>query len=54
MMTLGPAALAKEAPGFSLVHAFSGKFKTSIVRSDDGVMLKMVAFVSKALFFVTV
>jgi hypothetical protein len=53
MMTLGLAALAKGAPDVSFVHAFPGTVKTSIVRRDDGAILRMVDLVSKALFFVT-
>lgn len=53
MMTLGLAALAKEAPDVSFVHAFPGTVKTNIVRSGDGAILRIVDLVSRALFFVT-
>ncbi|KAJ0116824.1 hypothetical protein J7T55_009975 [Diaporthe amygdali] len=53
MMTLGLEALAKEAPEVSFIHAFPGKVKTDIIRSDDGAILRTVAVISKALFFVT-
>lgn len=53
MMTLGLAALAKEAPDVSFVHAFPGTVKTGIVRSDDGAILRIVDLISRALFFVT-
>ncbi|KAI7781074.1 hypothetical protein LA080_015194 [Diaporthe eres] len=53
MMTLGLETLAKEAPDVSFVHAFPGKVKTNIIRSDDGAILRTVALVSKALFLVT-
>lgn len=53
MMTLGLEMLAKEAPNVSFVHAFPGKVKTSIIRSDDSVVLRTAAPFFKALFFVT-
>ncbi|KAG8157775.1 hypothetical protein KVR01_012437 [Diaporthe batatas] len=53
MMTLGLAALAREAPTVSFVHAFPGTVKTNIIRSDDGAILRIVDFVSKTLFFMT-
>lgn len=53
MMTLGLEMLAKEAPNVSFVHAFPGKVKTSIIRSDDSVVLRTAALVFIALFFVT-
>lgn len=53
MMTLGLEALAKEAPDVSFVHAFPGTVKTNIIRSDDSVILRTVALVSKAFFFLT-
>lgn len=53
MMTLGLAALAREAPTVSFVHAFPGTVKTNIIRSGDGAILRVVVFVSKALFFMT-
>lgn len=53
MMTLGLEALANEAPDVSFVHAFPGKVKTNIIRSDDSAILKTVALVFKAMFFVT-
>ncbi|KAL1859645.1 hypothetical protein Daus18300_009510 [Diaporthe australafricana] len=53
MMTLGLEALAKEAPEVSFVHAFPGNVNTNIIRSGDGAILRTMAFVSKALWFVT-
>lgn len=53
MMTLGLEALAKEAPDVSFVHPFPGTVKTDIIRSGDGAILRTMAIVSKALFFVT-
>ncbi|KAI3395363.1 hypothetical protein diail_1419 [Diaporthe ilicicola] len=53
MMTLGLEALAKEAPEVSFIHAFPGKVKTDLIRSDDGAILRTVALFSKALFFLT-
>lgn len=53
MMTLGLEALAKEAPEVSFVHAFPGTVKTDIIRSGDGALLRTMALISKALFFVT-
>ena len=53
MMTLGLEALAKEAPDVSFVHVFPGTVKTDIIRNGDGAILRTVALVFKALFFVT-
>lgn len=53
MMTLGLETLAKEAPDVSFVHAFPGKVKTSIIRSDDSAILRSMTLVFKVMFFVT-